>query len=857
MRKVALRSVWGHKRRLVSTVVSVLLGVAFMSGTLMFSDTIDKAFDSLFRQTSDGIDSVVQGEVVFSDDFAGDQRALLDPGLVDTVEGVDGVETAVPYSLLVTYSTQLLDTDGDAVGTTQGPPTLVESWVDDDELSSYRLTEGSAAPEADDEIAVNVAAAEDGGYEVGDEVTVATQDGRLTFTLVGTFTFGDSDSSGGAISLDFSLDEAITLAGSNGQISNVFVRAADGVSDTEVTDRIAAALPDGAEALTGQAFADQTAESVSSGFGFFSQLLVGFAFLALVVGMFIIYNTFQILLAQRTRELAFLRAVGASRRQVLTSVIVEAVAVATVASGLGLVVGYLLASGVLSAFSGGGDLPVDGIAVVPATLIRGFLSGFVVTVLAALAPAIRATRVPPLAALRDVAVDRAGPSKLRIGFGVLLLVLAGLNLSTGWTATDSGAVSSTALGGVLLIIVAVVLGPVLAGPSVRILAGWLPRLKGTTGRLAYENAARSPKRTSATASALLIAVTLVGFINIVAASATESVQGRVSRGFTADVYVLGQGGFGPPVGYAPELADRIGELPDVELVSSQKFTFAQVTYEDGERANVQFGSIDPATFPEVAEADMQEGEISDLTDGGVLLYRENADAHGVVVGDTVSVTLAGGAVVDLTVEGITDEVVALFQLTVTDATFVANVPEALDFFTFVKAKDGVDVDGLVTQIQGLADEYPNVDVLDQDGFIGSVAQQITQFVTLIQGLLALSILIAFIGIANTLSLSIHERTREIGLLRAVGATRNQLRSTMRWEAAIIAVLGTAVGLVVALVVSRSFIEALSSSGLDQYQIPIGTLGTIVFLAAGVSILASILPARRAAKLDVLDAISQT
>jgi len=856
VRKVTLRSLWSHKRRLVSTVVSVLLGVAFMAGTLVFTDTMEQVFDDLFAQVNEEVDTVVQGDVVVDGQFGdSDSRAALDGSLVEEVRAVEGVAAAEPFVGTASFSSKLLDTDGDAVGPSQGPPTLIESWVTDEVLNPYELTDGSAAPAADDEVAINVAAAEDGGYQIGDTVQVYTQEGILEFELVGTFLFGTAESSAGAISLDFTLATAARLTDVDG-INTIYARGDDRVEADELTDRIAAVVPEEAEALTGEAFGEQTAEEVSSGFSFFTQILVVFAGIALLVGSFIIYNTFQILLAQRTRELALLRAIGASRRQVLSSVILEAVVIAAVAAGLGVLAGIALASGVFSAFaSSGADLPTTSVRLEPGTLLWSFTAGAIITLLAALVPAIRATRVPPLAAMREVAVERTGVSKARVAIGAVLVLLGALNLSQAWTGDgDDDVIPAVGFGALLLIVGAITLGPVLAAPSARVLGAAAPRLRGVAGRLARENAVRSPKRTSATASALVITVALIGFITTLAASMTESIKGDAADRIQADIVLSNGGGFNF-TGFSPTVSAEVAGLAGVEVVSTQKYTSASVVFPDGEEGGAAVGSVVPSTLREVARAEMEEGSLDDLTDDGVVVDRQAAEDHDVQVGETLTFTFPGGATRELEVQAISDDLVVLFPFNITEATFVEHVPGALDFFGFVGVADDADAAEVQEEIEALTDPIPLLEVMSRDEFLDSIIEQIAGFLTLIYALLALSIFISLIGIANTLSLSIHERTREIGLLRAVGATRAQLRASMRWEAGIIAVLGTLVGLALGLVCSWAIVQAMSAFGLSTFQVPVGSLVFIVVIGALLGVLASLLPARRAAKLDILDAIA--
>ena len=704
-----------------------------------------------------------------------------------------------------------------------------------------------------------MAAADDAGFELGDEVTIVTQLGRKQYTLVGTVLFGTAESSAGAISVELTLAEVQRIAGTDGRIQTVVAGADEGISQQELVDRITPVLPDDAEAITGEEAADQISDSVQSGFAFFQQALTIFGLIALVVGVFVISNTFAILLAQRTRELALLRAVGAGRGQVLLSVMVEAVLVGLISAVLGLLAGIGLAKAVTAALdASGADLPTTSLVVTPGTVVLALVIGLVVTLVAAVLPAIRATRVPPLAALRDVAIDRSGASRLRLAGGVLVLLFGAFALSAAWTQDgDTDAIPTVGLGALLIIIGAIVIGPVLAGPSSKALGAPLPRLRGVTGRLAAENAARSPKRTSATASALLIGVALVAFITVFAASATKSVEAEVGRGFAADFVVQSESGaFGPPGGFPASVTEAVAGVEGVDTVVPVGFGGAEFTYPDGEKATNFLTSVEPDGLLTVMTPRMAEGSsMEDLTDGGIILDVAAIDDHAAEVGETVTVTVPGGDSVDLEIQGFSDDLTLLGAFTITRDTYASIVPELLDIQVFGTIDDGADLDQVMADVEEATSATPAIEVLDKDGFIGSIVDQITSFVTVIYGLLVLSIIIALIGIANTLSLSINERTRELGLLRAVGMNRPQLRATVRWEAVIISVLGALVGIAIGILLSWALVTSLEGFGLNQFALPIGSLVVIVVLAAAIGVLASILPARRAAKLAILDAIA--
>lgn len=858
MRRVTLRAIWEHKRRLVSTVLAIVLGVAFMSGTLVFADTIDKVFDDLFADVNEDIDVRVQGVTLFTGSFGGpDARELLEPSLVETISEVEGVVRAEPFVQTMGFGTnnRVLDPEDEPLGAITGPPTLLESWIDDDVLSPYRLHEGRA-PQSDDEIAVNVAAAEDADLHLGDELTVVSQFGESTYTLVGTFTFGEAESAAGAVSADFTLDEAQRLAGTGGRVHSIVVGGAEGVDQEQLAERISRVLPTTAEALTGAEASEQNASAAQEGFAFFRQVLVIFAAIALLVGTFIITNTFAILVAQRTRELALLRAIGASRRQVLGSVVLEATVIGLVAAVLGLLGGVALALAVTAGLeAAGGDLPTSGLVISRTTVVVALVAGLGVTVLASILPAVQATRVPPLAALREVAVDRSSASRVRIALGVVMLLGGGFALSAAWRSGDTDSLPSVGIGALLVIVGAIVIGPALAEPTVRMLGAGLPRLKGITGVLARENAARSPKRTSATASALLIGVALIGFITIFGASARASVVSEVERGFTGDLIVQADAGFGPPTGFSPTIAEEIATLPGVESVSSVGFAQAQIAHPDGDISTTFLTTVDPDSLEQVLEPRMASGDIGALRPDGIVVDVGLAEDEGLATGDRVQVTGPSGEQVELDIQAVSDDPTLLGFWAVHNAIRDRILAERLDVQVIISVADGADVGDVEAAISEIVDDVPSLSVLDRDAFVGDLTSQITGFLTFINALLLLSVVIAMIGIANTLSLSIHERTRELGLLRAVGMSRSQLRSAVRWEAVIISVLGTVVGLAIGLVVSWALVTALEGSGLSRFSVPVPMLVFVVVAAAVLGVLTSIRPARRAARLDVLDAIA--
>jgi putative ABC transport system permease protein len=854
MFKTTLRSLWSHKRRLVSTALAVLLGVAFMTGTFVLSGTLDKAFNDLFADSNEGVDTVVRGEALFtSETGAGTLRAKLPLSVLDDVRAVEGVEVAEPYAL--SFTGAVLTKDGDALGG-QGPPTIFQSWIPDETLNSFDLSEGRA-PEGPGEIAMNQTAVEDGEYVLGDEVTLLTQQGREQFELVGITTYGDAGSQAGVTSVEMTVAEVQRIGGSSAEeIDNVLARSDGSVTDTELTTRVGDVLRDGATAVTGQEAADELAAEISEGFGFLSQLLLIFAGIALFVGTFIISNTFSILIAQRTRELALLRAIGASRGQVLLSVLVEAILIGLVAAAVGLVIGVLLGYGALNGLRALGlELPGETIVVAPNTVVLSLVVGVVVTVGAAIVPAIRATRVPPIAALRDVAIDRSSRSWLRAGLGVVLLALGFLLASPAFASErERDDLPTIGMGAVFILLAVLAAGPVLAKPMSRLLGGWLPAVRGVSGRLASENAKRNPGRTASTSAALAIGITLVGFITIFGASARAAVSTDVERAFTGDFIVQTPNSFGV-ARISPKLAPELAGIDGVAVAAPFGSFEAQATLPDGETAQLFAGAIDPTDFTQVFDARMAAGSIDDLTSGTVLVDRRTAEDRGLEVGDEVEVLFPGGGTSSFSVAALSDEPTLLGEWTFFHPDYLELSGEPLDFLIAIGVDEGADAETVRVALREAVEEYPIVALQDRDQYIGSLLNTINQFLVIIYGLLALSVFIALIGIANTLSLSIHERTRELGLLRAVGMSRAQLRSTIRWEAVVVALIGTVLGVILSIGLSWLVVRGLEPYGLGTYSIPWGQLVSVVLIAAGLGVMAALRPAHKASKLNVLDAIA--
>ena len=853
MIRTTLNSLWSHKRRLISTCLAVILGVAFMAGTLVLTSTINSVFDDLFANVNDGTDAIVRGPELFKSEQGGIQRDAISEDSLQKVEAVAGVAAASPF--IATEELTLLDKRGDPMGG-QGPPTIVGSWGTVKQLNPYTVVSGRA-PEADGEAVIDRAVANDGPFKVGDQIVLVTADGQEKLKVVGITRFGDADSAAGSIYVGITFKQVQAFAGEAGKLDEVDIQAKAGVTPEQLVKNLQAAdIAPKAVVVTGAEAAKEQATELKDLFGFFSKILLVFAFIALFVGIFIISNTFGILVAQRTKELALLRAIGASRSQVLGSVLLEAALIGLVSAVLGFLSGVGLAAAALAGLRRVGlDLPSASLTITAGTAAFAIIVGLGITAASAVLPAIRATRVPPIAALRDVAIDSSGQSRIRGAVAILLLVL-GFVLVVPAFGSDPTTDQLPRIGiGMALVVVAIlVLGPLFARPLSRLVGSPLPVIKGVTGRLARENAMRSPRRTASTAAALIIGVTLVGFITVFASSAQTSVSASISGGFNGD-YILQPASHQNFTGVSPKLAAAVEQVKGVDTVTAISGVLAQLELPDGSKPTTSLAGIDPDSYSKIFAVGMTQGRLADLRKGEIVVDRQVAKMEKLKIGDTVKVKSKDGRDATFKIAAISDENVLLGQWTVTRADANALNSKPTDFLVAIQLDKGTSVEGIRGSLKKVAKAYPTMKLQDREQFTGSIVAQISALLNVIYGLLAVSIVIALIGIANTLSLSIHERTRELGLLRAMGMTRSQLRSSVRWEAVIVALMGTGIGLILGLGLSYTLVKALSSQGFNTFDVPVGGMITVVVFGAGLGVVAALRPAAKAAKLNVLQAIA--
>jgi putative ABC transport system permease protein len=630
----------------------------------------------------------------------------------------------------------------------------------------------------------------------------------------------------------------------------VLVQAEEGVSSAQLRNRISTVLPEGVEAVTGEAAAAEQSDAIKEGLGFLSTSLLVFAGVALFVGAFTIFNTFNILVTQRTRELALLRALGAGRGQVTRSVLVEALAVGIVAWVLGLLGGIGLALGLqalLSAF--GIDLPTTGLQVLPRTIIVSLLVGVGVTLAASISPARRAARIPPIAAMRDVEAVRPVPLGRRsiIGGGIVILgvaaLFAGLYLDLG------NPLALVGLGVAVVFIGVAVLSPVVSRPLARAIGSPLARIAAIPGKLGRENAMRNPRRTASTSAALMVGLALVGTFLILGSSLKVSVGRAIEDTFRADYMLSVQGGF---TGFSPAVAEQARAIGGVEVVSSVRFGEWR---KPGSGSTKFVAAVEPTTVERVMELKVRAGSVSDLQGDAVMLHRSVAKSERLDVGDTLRMEFAATGVVPMRVVGIYDESRLVDDFVISLEAFETNFAQQLDWLVLLKLAPGASPEQARQNLQGLEREFPNVQIQDQAEVREAQEAQINGVLGLVSALLSLAILIALLGIVNTLVLSVYERTRELGLLRAVGMSRGQVRRMIRWESVVIALIGGILGLTVGVFFGWALVRALADEGVTDFAVPAGQLVLFLVTAGLVGVVAAIWPARRAAKLDVLRAIS--
>ncbi|MFB4304352.1 ABC transporter permease [Actinomadura sp. NTSP31] len=834
MTRLVFKELWGRKRRMAGSLIAVFLGVTFLTGTLVLGDTLASSIDGYFSGAYGRSDVSVRNATKVSDEPWG-TRGQIDASVLERVRRVDGVANAEP---VVQGSGQLLAKDGTTIPS-RGPRTA-GNWLNDPKLNPYRLAAGRA-PRAPDEVVVNKMFADEGHLEVGDRTAVLTPE-RVAVTVVGISKFGSEDAFGETSFTAFSLEGARKyVAKTPDRISSVAVRAAGGVSQDELAARIRPVLPAGTEAVTNRAQVDEGMTAVQDGFlTVFRTVLGAFGGVALLVAAFSIHNTFAITMAQRTRESALLRALGAGRRQVVTVAGAEALVIAAVATLAGFAGGLGFAALLRLLFTQFRiGIAMEGLTVSATTLLIAIPAGLLVTLVAALGPALRASRVPPLAALREVAAEPSRPSDTRVIVGGVFAAVAAGTVVLGATG---GRVPMAAAGAVLCLFAMVVLGPAVAGPAAAFLGAPAARLRGVPGALARGNATRSPRRTAGAATALMIGVGVVTLLTVFVGSLRASLEDGVAGSFKGPLVV--DGGTNETGGFDPRLVQEAARLPQVRAVAGLGTGAMRV---DGRAATVAVG--DPSALRGVLDLDVRQGSLAGP--GTFAVSKKIADDRGWRAGSRVGLTFADGTAQQVTVGAVYDATDVTGDYLVPRTVWNAHTRQPLDTRAFVDLRPGASVGSARRALTALAEPYGAPEVETRDAFIAAQTSEMNGFIAVVYGMLALAIIVALLGIANTLSLSVHERTRELGLLRAVGATRPQIRSMVRWESVIVAVFGTAGGLGLGAFLGWGLGAALG----NPFAAPPVQLAVIALVGAAAGALAAVRPARRAARRAILASIA--
>jgi putative ABC transport system permease protein len=833
MAKVTLRSLAAHKLRLGLTAIAVILGVAFVAGTLIFTDTMSRQFDDIFAKVGKGVAVDVRAKQVVDD---GDDPSAAQPAvpasMLAPLGRVEGVRPPVGH---VFGHAAVIGRDGKVVAT-QGPPQMGVNWVPG---GDYQMTRGRA-PRGPAEVAIDENTAKKAKYGIGDEARILVQGPAQRMRVVGVVGTGNLMGAG-LTAFDTATAQRLLLR--PGYYSHISMGSA-GPGETELRDKVAAVLPGNLEAITGTKLRSDAKSDVAQIMSFFRTFLLVFALISIFVGAFIIFNTFTMLVAQRTRELALLRAVGASRVQVTRAVIGEAIAVGAAGSTVGLALGAgiaLLLRQVM--FGGSGDAP-SGLVFTATPVIWSYAVGIVVTVVAAYFPARRAAKIPPVAAMRDDVALPQRSLRIRIGVGGVLTAAGAAAIGLGLADALGGRPLIPIGAGAFMVFLGVaMLAPIISRPVVRVLGAPYPRLFKTPGRLARQNALRNPRRTAATASALMIGLALITTVNVLGASMSASIDKAVDRQFGADYLVQSQ----PPAGFGPDVAGAVAAAPGVSRATAYYTGAVNI---GGDRAAYVSGDV--AGLAAGARLKLVSGGTG-LGADGMLVDEDVARTHRWGPGSAVQAEFPDGTRQRLRIAGVYAKNDVLGPRVLALPAYRAHTARPLAQLVLVSAqRPGAETKAAIERsLRG----HPNLEVRDQAGVKKESRRQIDQFVTFLTILLTMSVIIAAVGVINTLALSVIERTREIGLLRAVGTSRRQLRRMIRLESVAIAVFGALLGITIGVSFGAAIQHGLAGEGLDVLSVPVGALVVYVLLGALIGVLAALWPAWRAGRMDVLTAIA--
>jgi putative ABC transport system permease protein len=843
MLALAIRGLRARKRMFAGTFLAVVLGVAFLSGALALGDTLTANFNKLFTSAGAGTSAVVRSATAVGSQIKA-PRTPIPASLLTTVRNVPGVAGAQAF---ITGYGQILGADGNAVGG-NGPPRAAGNWVTDPALNPYRIVQGRA-PRSPDEVVINRGAATSGHLRVGDVTTVETPQ-PIRARIVGLADFGTAPGFGQSTFTAFTLQAAEKYLTQPGKISEVLVAAAPGISQPELVSRIARVLPPGVQVISGTDVIRENTDAVNSQFlGFLNDFLLVFAAIALLVAILTIANTFSILVVQRTRESALLRTVGATRRQVLGTVLTEAVIVGALASAVGLAAGLGLAGllkGVFDSF--GFALPAGGLDLTARSILGAFLAGLLATVAAGLVPALRASRVTPLAALREGAAEASTvpPARTVTGAALSLLGLAGI---VAGAAGSTSPLAYTGSGAVLLVAGFAVMAPAVARLAAGVTGPLIAAIRGLPGKLARANAMRSPRRSAAAATSLMVGVGVVTLFTVVGASLKTSLTGNVSSAFRGDVAITA-GSFGGGM-LPPQLATAVGRVPGVAVAAGIGTGNARI---GGKGQTV--AAVDPARASAVLDLHTAAGSLASLSGDQLAVSEHVASAQHWHIGTMLPVVFPDGTTARLHIGAIYRSRDLVGDYLLPASAWDPHAIQPLDKYVFATLAPGTGRAAAEQAIKHVAAAYGNPAVQDRAAFVKSAARNVNLILGIVYVMLVLAVVIAVFGITNTLSLSMYERTRELGLLRAVGQTRRQLRSMVRLESLIVALQGTISGIVLGVLIGWGISRAASTTeGITTFTLPPAQVAVILAAGIAAGFLAAIRPARRAARLPVLTAVA--
>jgi putative ABC transport system permease protein len=838
MRQVTLRGLLAHKTRLALTALAIVLGVTFISGTFVLTDTLNSTFSSLFTSVYSKIDFQVRGVAQFGSG-AGATRNLLPDSLLPRVEAVPGVAAAAGN---VEGYAQFIAHDGKPITSSIGM--LGIGWDTNPQISNLHLIAGNP-PTSDDDVVMDAATAKSYDFSVGQRVSILGSGlkSAQAFTITGIAQFGTADNLAGQTLAAFTLPAAQRVVGETGLFDFISVIAKPGADKAAVQRSITQALPSNAEVVTGQTIINEDQSTVTQALSFFNTALLVFALISLFVGAFTIYNTFSIIVGQRTRELALLRVVGASRGQVLRSVLTEAAIVGFVSSAIGVGLGVAAAVGLEALLNGfGTSLPTGPLTFEPRTAIVGLAVGTLVTVVSAIGPARNAVRIPPVAALTGRPADGAGagPARRRLISGSAVTVLGVALLAIG---LSKPVVALVGVGAVCVFVGVAMLAPAIARPLSGVLGRPLAALLGTPGALGRENSMRSPRRTAQTASALMVGLALVSAMAVFGASLSESATSSVDQAISADLLVSVNG--------SGQLSDSV----PATVAAVPGVTATNTIYRNQFEFQSTLATLTGVTTQHLADTvvvRMTAGSTAALAQGGLLIDATTATKDHLSVGDTVPIRFAYTGPTTIRIGGIYQSNALIQSYLVSSAYFLAHFMTSHPGAVLVRTNGSSSVE---TAVSNALAPYADVQVQTRAQFEQAQVSAINKLLGLIYALLALAVLIALIGIVNTLMLSVLERTREIGLLRAVGMRRPQVRSMIRSESVILATFGAVIGIVIGTLMGLALVSSLRQQNITETSVPWVRLLEFLILAAVLGLVAASWPARRAARLDVLAAIA--